>query len=263
MRDKPATSVDAIERAIQILDAFSVDRPELGVADISRALGLKRSTVHRALSTLETGGLLRQVPATQKYTLGSKVLKLAHVLQSQLTLSAIALPPMKDLRDRINETVALHLLEGHSRVVVEQVESTHDIRRTYHEVGKPLPLWIGSSGKAILAFLPAPELRQVLEEAATAGADDIAAAVATGSLARELGEIRQRGYCYSLGERTYGISSISCPVMNQEGRVVAAINISGPGDRFTREKAMEYLPALESTTRFVSRELGYAGPAIP
>jgi IclR family acetate operon transcriptional repressor len=257
MRDSKSGSVEAIERAIQILDSFSIDRPELGVADISRALGLKRSTVHRALATMEAGGILKQDPVTQKYALGTKVLKLAHVLQSQFSVGAVALPRMKALRDRVNETVALHLLEGSTRVVVQQVESTHDVRRTYHEIGKPLPLHVGSSGKAILAFLPPEEIRKVLAER---GADSTAGRGPTNvELAEQLEEVRREGYAVTVGERTDGISSISCPIFDGRGRCVGCINISGPAARFPIARAVECAPALQEVSRAVSRELGWNG----
>ena len=259
MRDTGTASVEAIERAIQILDAFSVDRPELGVAEITRALGLKRSTVHRALATMEAGGLVRQLSSSQKYTLGSKIFKLAHVAQSQLSLATVALAPMRELRDRFNETVALHVLEGRSRMVIQQVESTHDLRRIYHEMGKTLPLYAGSPGKVILALLSPEEIRKVIEETGLQPLTE-QTTVDSVKLMQELEAIRRQGFATSIGERSEGISSISCAIKNREGHVVAAINISGPAERFTRAKALECLPALRSATLSISRELGYGGP---
>lgn len=258
MRDRATASVEAIERAILILDVFSVDRPELGVAEITRATGLKRSTVHRALASLESGGLLKQDPATQKYGLGSKVVRLAHILESQTSLTTIAMPHMKVLRDRFNETIALHVLDGQTRVVVQQVESTHDLRRTYHEMGKQLPLYAGSPGKVILAFLPPGEIREIIADTGLSRFTGKTIADPEALLA-DLEEIRRQGFATSVGERSDGISSISCPVRDRGGRVVASINISGPEQRFTRSRALECLSALRAATRAVSRELGYAG----
>lgn len=258
MGDIRTSSVEAIERAIRILDSFSIAHPELGVADISRTLGLKRSTVHRALSTLAAGGILRQDPTTQKYALGSKVLKFAHVLNSQLSLSAIALTHMRALRDRFNETVALHVREGNARVVVQQVESTHDLRRIYHEMGTPLPLHAGSPGRVILAFLSSEEIRKVISGGSL---DRVTEHTITepGQLLRDLTETRRLGYAASVGERSDGISSISCPIFDHAGRAVASINISGPAVRFTRDTALQCLPALSEATRSISSEMGWYG----
>ncbi|MGE5618565.1 MAG: IclR family transcriptional regulator [Sphingomonadaceae bacterium] len=259
MRDKSTASVEAIERAIRILDAFSVDRPELGVAEVARILGLKRSTVHRALVTLEAGGILRQVSTTQKYTLGPKVLHLAYILQSQLSIGSIAQVPMRLLRDRVNETVALHLLmNGNQRVVVQQVESTHDLRRTYRDIGKALPLYAGSPGKLLLSYLPSEEIEKVIGET---GLQPFTPITITDPkrLRQELEEIRRQGYAISVGEHSPGIASVSCPVRDQEGQVVAAINISGPTVRLTEAKLLELLPYLRETTLTVSRQLGYRG----
>ncbi len=259
MRDTATTSVEAIERAVQILDVFSVDRPELGVAEITRALGLKRSTVHRALATMEAGGLLRQLPSSQKYALGPKIFKLAHVAQSQLSLATAALAPMRELRDRFNETVALHILEGRSRMVIQQMESTHDLRRVYHEMGEAVPLHAGSPGKVILALLPPEEIGKVIEETGLRPFTE-QTTIDPVRLMEELESIRRQGFATSIGERSEGISSISCAIKDHQGRVVASINISGPAERFTREKALECRPALKSATLSISRELGYSGP---
>ncbi len=261
VRDKPTASVEAIERAIQILDAFSVDHPELGVAEVARMLSLKRSTVHRALVTLEAGGLLRQIDSTQKYTLGPKVLTLAYVLQSQLSLVSIAVPYMRALRDRYNETVALHVLEGRQRMVVQQEESTHDLRRTYRDIGKVLPLHAGSPGKLLMAYLPPEEIEKAVTES---GLRRFTSMTITdrSQLVQELAAVRQRGYAVSSGEHSPGIASISCPIANQEGRVIAAINISGPSVRLTESKALEYLPQLRESTLAISRQLGFRGNSL-
>lgn len=262
MRDKPTASVEAIERAVRILDAFNVDRPELGVAEVARILGLKRSTAHRALVTLEMGGILRQTPVAQKYTLGPKVLHLAYILQTQLSVPNIALPHMRSLRDRFNETVALHLLvDGHERVVVQQVESTHDLRRTYRDIGKVLPLYAGSPGKLLLAFMPPEEVERVIDETGLRPYSPITT-TDPARLRRELGVIRQQGYAMSHGEHSPGIASISCPILNQEGQVVAAINISGPLARLPEARLLECLPQIREATQSISRQLGYRGPAL-
>ncbi|MHB0868707.1 MAG: IclR family transcriptional regulator [Chloroflexota bacterium] len=260
MRDKPTASVEAIERAVRILDAFSVDRPELGVAEVARILGLKRSTAHRALVTLEMGGILRQIAVSQKYTLGPKVLHLAYILQTQLSIANVALPHMRSLRDRFNETVALHLLvNGHQRVVVQQVESTHDLRRTYRDIGKVLPLYAGSPGKLLMAFMPLEEVEKVIGETGLRPYTPITI-TDPARLRRELDEIRQQGYAMSSGEHSPGIASISCPILSQEGQVVAAINISGPSARLSEARLLECLSPIREATQAISRQLGYRGP---
>jgi DNA-binding IclR family transcriptional regulator len=251
--------VEAIHRAIRILDAFTLDAPELGVADLSRRLGLKRSTVHRALTTLEAGGLLRQTASTQKYSLGPKLLSLALVAESHLSLAKFALPGMEALRNLCKETVALHLLEGLGRTVIQQVEGTHDLRRTYLSLGRLLPLHAGSPGKLLLAFLPAEQAGKVLYEAPlTAYTPNTV--VDREALAAELDVIRRQGYAISSSEHSHGITSISCPVRNRQAGVIAAINVSGPSSRFTEAVALEYLPALRDLADSVSRQLGYLGP---
>ena len=181
------------------------------------------------------------------------------VAESHLSLAKLALPGMEALRDLCDETVALHLLDGLGRTVIQQVESPHDLRRTYRSLGKPMPLHAGSPGKLLLAFLPAAESRKALcEEALTAFTPRTI--VDRESLAAELNAIRRRGYAISSSEHSPGITSISCPIRNRLGAVIAAINISGPSSRFSEAVALEHLPALRGLTNSISRVLGYEGP---
>lgn len=262
MRDKATATVEAIERAIKILDAFSADQPELGVADLARQLGLKRSTVHRALVTLESGGILHQDQISQKYSLGAKILWFAHLLQSHLSLDVVALPAMKALRDQCNETVALHLLERGGRVCIRQVESRQELRRTYQNLGEPIPLHAGSPGKVMMAYLADEEIESYIDSSGLKAftPDSI---TDRERFLLELRKTRECGYAVSIGERTLGINSIACPVRNASGRVFAAINISGPQSRLSDVRLLEYLPMLMETTLSISRRLGYVGPAIP
>ena len=259
MRDKATGPVEAIERAVQVLDSFSVEQPELGVADVARQLGLKRSTAHRALVSLEVGGLLRQDPATQKYALGPKVLLLAQVFQSHFSLSAVALPAMRVLRDRCNETVALHVLEDGKRSCVMQVESRHDLRRIYQNLGASLPLHAGSPSKVLMAYLAEDEARALLE----ADGPERYTPVTITDLEQFMGEMRdarRRGFAISLGEHSHGINSICAPILDSRAMAVAAVNISGPQARLTESRMLEYLPLLRETTTSISRQLGFRTP---
>ena len=259
MRDKATGSVEAIERAVQVLDSFSVEQPELGVAEVARHLGMKRSTVHRALVSLEAGGLLRQDPTTQKYALGPKVLSLAKVFQSHFSLPAVALPAMRALRDRCNETVALHVLEEGRRSCIMQVESRHDLRRIYQNLGSSLPLHAGSPSRVLMAYLSEDEARALLEAEGLERYTPITITEIEQYMV-EMREARRLGYAMSFGEHSPGINSICVAILDSRGTAVAAVNISGPQVRLSEARMLEYLPFLRETTRSISRQLGFRTP---
>ena len=132
-------------------------------------------------------------------------------------------------------------------------------RRTYRSLGKPMPLHAGSPGKLLLAFLPPSESRKALrEESLTAFTPRTI--VDMEALAAELCAIRRRGYAISSSEHSPGITSISCPIRNRLGAVIAAINIWVPLLVSPRPWPWRTFPRSVDLTNSVSRVLGYEGP---
>ncbi|MGH2736357.1 MAG: IclR family transcriptional regulator, partial [Actinomycetota bacterium] len=213
MQEGGPKTVQSFDRAVAILDAFRPDRSELGVSEIARITGLSRSTVHRLLVTLRRHELVRQLPNSTDYSLGPHVLRLAQVAFSNVNLQSAAKATMLGLRDRCDETVGLHARLGPTtRTVLDQVESSQPLRRTYTELGIPLPIHQGAPGKVLLAH-SSPELQdEILAgklEAATARTitDPV-------KLRAELERTRKNGYALSLEERVPGISTIAVPLFN-------------------------------------------------
>jgi IclR family acetate operon transcriptional repressor len=210
---------------------------------------LGTSTVHRVLNSLKNAGLVKQ-SANQKYSLGYKMLKYARIIQLQLRYQEIVIPIFRQMRDECEETMAFHLYDGKSRICLFQLESNNQLRRTYTDVGVPLPIFPGSPGKAILAFLPEKEQEEHLRNLKLETNKKEA-------LRAELKLIRIAGYATSQGERTQGISSLAAPVYNDNGNIVGSVNISGPSTRLTPVKMEEYAPLLLRMTGEISEELGY------
>ena len=136
-----------------------------------------------------------------------------------------------------------------SHVVVEQLESRHEIRRV-HVVGQPIPLLAGATAKSLLAALPADEAR------ATLAANRTAEVAGPGE--DELEDIRRVGYALSAGERVTGSCAISAPIRNGNGRVWGAISIAGPAFRFTPARAILHSAALVRAAMRISESLSTA-----
>ncbi|WP_461000027.1 IclR family transcriptional regulator [Streptomonospora sediminis] len=245
--------VQAIDRAVAILKCFSPRRPEMGISDLSRATGLSTSTTHRILASMQANGLVRQT-AQRQYALGPLLVQLARSGAFPTTLRDAALGAMRELRAIVDETVGLHeLLPGNQRAVVDQVESHHALRRTYTELGAPIPLVYGAPGKAMLAFLP-PEpadelLRTPIEPVTPATVTD------PGLLRAELERIRADGYALSFSERTPGIRTVAAPVFDHEA-VVGSISVSAPESRMPEDRMHELGPEVCRSARSVSAVLG-------
>jgi IclR family KDG regulon transcriptional repressor len=245
----PATSVRAVERALTLLFRLGAHPESASLQQLAQEVGCSKSTVHRLLATLEGVGAVERDRASRRYRLGPRVRELARESWAQVDLRQVALPYMQELRDRSEETVTLHLVDGTDHVVIEQCESPQEIRRTL-PLGQRTPLLRGATAKAILAFMPPEQARQVL--ARTRTPDD------EGPSAEELADIRSLGYAFSLAERVPGGSAISVPIRDRTGQVCAALSISGPSFRFTHARAMRCVPALLLAAQRIAAALGYS-----
>ncbi|WP_255429873.1 IclR family transcriptional regulator [Streptomonospora sp. PA3] len=248
--------VQAIDRAVAILKCFSPRRPEMGISDIARATGLSTSTTHRILASMQANGLVRQT-AQRRYALGPLLVQLARSGAFPTTLRDAALGAMRELRALVDETVGLHeLLPSNERAVIDQVESHHALRRTYTELGVPIPLVYGAPGKVMLAFLPPA----AAEELVTGPIEAVTPATITdpARLREELENIRKQGYALSFSERTPGIRTVAAPVFDHEARVVGCLSVSAPESRMPEERMRDLGPVVARTAGEVSEVLGCA-----
>jgi IclR family acetate operon transcriptional repressor len=262
MQDEGPKTVQAFDRALAILDAFTPERSALGVSEIARITGLSRSTVHRLLVTLRRHELVQQLPDTKNYTLGPHLLRLAQVAFSNVNLKTIAKEVMEQLRSRCDETVGLHTrLDPTTRTVLDQAESSQALRRTYTEIGLPIPIYQGAPGKVLLAHSP-PELQEEviagrLEAATPRTITD------PNKLRAELGRTRKNGYALSFEERVVGTSTVAVPIANHTGAVVAALSVSGPSSRLSRKRLLGLVPLASEAAIAISTKLGYVAEDHP
>jgi IclR family acetate operon transcriptional repressor len=235
-------------------------RPGVQLPELARALGMPKSTVHRLLRTLVTQGFLEESGEGHGYRVGPLVRDLASGEAGHERLIAIARPRMLQLRDACNETVALHVLEGSGWMTLEQIESTHDLRRTITNLGTPMPLHAAATGKLFLAYMAAADRTQYLD------AHELTRYTPNTLTSRRrllaaLEQIRREGYALSVQEMVIGVAGISMPVM-REDRVYAAVGVSGPLSRFTPKAIASIRAALKKTTQAIERDLVVAQVSV-
>ncbi len=257
-KDQARQSVQSVDLAFEILFAFSVDRPVLGVSEVARLVGLNRTTAHRLLVTLEGCGVVRRDPATQKYTLTARVLQFSNTFLQLSGIRTAAMGPMTALRDATNETAALHIRDGFGRIILAQVESHRELRRTYPNLGEPIPLHLGAPSKAILAFMTAEEIALYLDQTSLSGTTPFAWP-SREALEEELARVREQRYAVSCQERSLGVLSIAAPIFDRSGAVVASINVSGPLSLIGEAERAAYAPLVVHAASDISRTLGYLG----
>lgn len=252
--DKARVRVQSIDRAIMLLRCFDARQPEIGISDLARRTGLSTSTVHRLLVSMTDNDLVRQT-ADRRYSLGPLVIQLGRNGGIPTRLLDVALPVARKARDEVDETVGIHeLLPTGHRAVVDQVESHQELRRTYTELGVPLPITHGAPGKAMLAFLPTErrewELSKPIDAATPRTIADPAA------LRAQLTAIREHGWAYSDAERTPGIRAVASPIFDHTGVVIGAIGFSVPTVRMGQDRVDELGGRIKTAAWEVSKTLG-------
>jgi DNA-binding IclR family transcriptional regulator len=214
-------TVGVIDKSMLVLAALEGGPRSL--AELVEASGLSRATAHRLAVALERHGLVRR-GADGRFALGYRLLALGRLVAAQLPLVELAQPHLDRLRDATGESAQLYVRDGDQRVCVAAAESAHGLR-TIVSVGSRLTMARGSAA-AVLRDEPAVA-----------------------------------GYRASVEEREAGVASVSAPVTGADGSVVAAISVSGPVDRTSRDPGARYGPAVMAAARAVSADLAPASRA--
>jgi IclR family acetate operon transcriptional repressor len=250
----PRYRIQAIERAVAILNAFSVDEPELGVTEIAERVGLHKSTVHRFMVNLDAAGLVERNPRRARYRLGLHIFELGGLVMQRMNLWDEALPFLEGLVRDTGETGHLAVLDGGEAIYVERVEARRPLR-VPSAIGRGYPAHATNLGKVLLADLPR---ERVLEIVATRGLAAYTRNTITelDVLEAELERIRERGYAIDDEEYDEGLRCIGAGVRDHSGRVVSALGIGGPVTRITPERVEELSRLVMNAARGLSRRLG-------
>lgn len=203
-----------------MLTALEAGPRSLGA--LVESTGLSRATAHRLAVALEAHGLVRR-DEEGRFALGVRLVSLGRAAAEAIPLARAAAPALAELRDRTGESVQLYVREGDRRVCIAALESPHGLR-TIVPMGASLPLGVGSAGRLL------------------AGAD----------------ADTSKAWVESVAEREAGVASVSAPVRGPDGRIVAAVSVSGPIERTTRRPGRKYADAVTAAARRIERAAGLA-----
>lgn len=248
----------AVRRAIAVLKSFSDEAPEMGVTEVSRKVGLHKSTVYRLLSAFEDEGLIARNPETGKYRLGPELIVLGEQVLRHTEVHRVALPFLRDLAERSGETIDLEVLSGSNVVTIEEIGGKHVVAAA-GAIGMPWAAHATSNGKVLLAHQPPEKQRQILSR--TLRRFTQRTITDPKAVARELVKVREQGYALSFGELEEHLVAIGVPIRGRNGDAVAAVSISGPDTRLTPDKMSGLLRLGMETCARISARLGYHGPA--
>jgi IclR family transcriptional regulator, KDG regulon repressor len=247
-------TLQSLERGIDLLFLFSVEKPVLSLEDISRGLDLSASTAYRLAATLCKKSVLVRSPSGKGYELNAGLLRLLAVVRAHIDIGALALPSLEVLARASGETSQLCLLQGNEAVCAEAVGSSNAIR-FMPEKGRGVPLHTSALGRAVFAFLPESFLAKYLRKP---GLHAMTPYTVTDprKFRGILQQIRTQGWAVSFQQNLLGARGVAAPIFDHQGKVIASLGISGPHPRFSDTRARSFVPSLQDHARSISKALG-------
>ena len=247
--------VQSAERIFQVMETLA-DHGEMGLMELSTALDLHKSTVHRLLMSLIYMGYAKQDEATQKYMLSYKVVNMAGKILERMDILQVAKPYMERLSDLSGEAVHLVQREGNHILYIYKIEAKVGTIRMVSHVGMVHPMYCSGVGKAIMAELPESEVKQIWNESIIEKKTEHTITDYDDMLS-VLKEAKKNGYALDDEENEEGVRCIAASLRDYHNEVKYAFSISGPTSRMTRERVEELSVDVRKVQEELSMELGW------
>ncbi|HTE63626.1 MAG TPA: IclR family transcriptional regulator [Solirubrobacteraceae bacterium] len=243
----PGTQV--IDRGAQLLALVLEAEAPRGLGELAADAGLPKSTASRLLGALERNGLVEQEGLRGAFRAGPVMARYAGRGISARRIVEAAEKPMAALADATGETINVAVASPGGVEHLAQVESRHYLG-TSHWVGRRVPYHCSANGKALLAFAAAGATEGALEALTSRTITEPAL------LAAELARIRRDGFATAVDELELGLSAVAAPVLDESGRALAALSVSGPTLRLSPRRVAELRPIVIKQARALAEQLG-------
>lgn len=248
--------MSSTEKALAILMTFTPHNQPMSTVDLSKKLGIHKSTISRLLHLLKDNGFLHQNPETKKYFLGRAAAEIGNAALRSLSneIVATAQPCLNELCETVGESVALEVVAGTEVVLAHHCEGRGHIRYSF-QLGEQVPLHVAAGAKTILAHRPPEFVDRCLSGKLNRFTRNTI--VSKARYKRLLDEVRRTGLAYDNGERYEDTRAIAAPILDQEGVALAAVVIAGPAFRLTEAFLAEVIEPLKKTAAKISRRLAH------
>lgn len=246
--------------ALRVLNALSwmvqENSIEVGVREMAHGLGLSPSTAHRLLSELVKADFVKYNDVTSRYSLSLEFIRLAHKAVAQVSLEQVAISHMRRLTNACNETSLLGVYDRmrQEMMFMAIVEPSHPLRYSI-ELNKWLPLHVGGSGLAIMAYLKESEISSIIERTRLVPVTS-RSITERYKLEAEIQNIRKRGYAITKGQRIPDAVGLGAPIFGSNGEVVGDICLTIPESRFEESAEQGIAELLKECATAVTFAIG-------
>ena len=230
----PPQGAQAALRAIRLLKLFTIERPEMSLAELSKAAGLNKTTTHRLLRALQSESLVERNPATSQYSLGAGLMALGVQALASSDLRRRVRPMLRSLAHESGETATLEVPVEGSMLILDEVTGRHVVGAAGN-VGTIWPLHATSSGKAYMAFED-DGIEQLGSDLRPLTAKTL---VNKEAIQPQLFDIRRRGYAVTVDELEEGFTAVATVIRGALGDVQGTLSICGPSNRFSASRRAE------------------------
>lgn len=254
MKNPNEYNVRAVERALQILECFDDQHPERGISEIAQAVELHKATAYRIVTTLVNYGYLEWIAESQKYRLGLELTSLGAKVIRRMDLRQEALPFMKELVQKWDETCDLSIFDQGKVFYIEVLRGDHALTISA-AVGQRLPAHSTASGKLFLAHLDENDLNEILEQPLKKYTKTTI--TSPDELRKQFATICEQGYSVDYEEYEEGVCALAAPIFNRMGSVIATIGSPSPTSRMTPERIAQIAESFKEAARSISQRMGY------
>ena len=244
-----APRTQAIDRGAQLLALVLESEAPRALGELAAEAGLPKSTASRLLGALERNGLVEQEGVRGAFRAGPVLARFAGRGVSARHIAALAERPMAALAEATGETINVAVAGADGVDHLAQIDSRHYLG-TSHWVGRRVPYHCTANGKVLLAFSAAGA------DAGELDARTSRTIVERAQLAAELQNVRREGFATAVDELELGLSAVAAPVLDDSGRAIAALSVSGPTLRLSPRRVAELRPLVIKQARALGEQLG-------
>jgi IclR family transcriptional regulator, KDG regulon repressor len=248
----------SLERALQILNAFTGERTRLTLSQLSEILSLSRATVLRLCATLVKYGFLHQEPISKEYSLGLRLLELGSIVLHSFSLRKTASPFLNQLHRKLGKTLFLGILDQGQLIYIDKREDARNPITFTSNIGTHRPPYWGMLGPMLMAHLPETEVDTLLEKNPLT-ATTKKSFTQKKEFKKWLEKVRKDGFAVD-EERTFdGITGLAVPIHDFRGKVIASLAVCFITSAVDVKELKRIIKETQKTALDISRGIGYDG----